>query len=150
MTRYFQPNFRRDVSVTALFIAVASLGCSGNGEGVGPGGSSSAGTGPGAGSGSGAVPNGAGQGGAASGGIPGIPGAGTSNGGGPAQQSACTSETLQPSSAPIRRLSRNEFNNTVAVLLGDTTSPGLNLPPEVLGNGFSNDAAQQTVSADLV
>jgi len=73
-----------------------------------------------------------------------------SNGGSPQQQSACTSQTQQPTSAPIRRLTRNEFNNTVAVLLGDTTSPALNLPPEVLGNGFSNDALQQTVSADLI
>jgi len=64
--------------------------------------------------------------------------------------SACKGLPLQPKSAAIRRLSRNEFNNTVAVLLFDTTAPGTNLPPEVIGNGFSNDAVQQTVSADLV
>jgi len=64
--------------------------------------------------------------------------------------SACKGLPLQPKTAPIRRLSRNEFNNTIADLLFDTSAPGTNLPPEVIGNGFSNDAVQQTVSADLV
>lgn len=51
---------------------------------------------------------------------------------------------------PARRLTRAEYNASVAVLLGDTTSPATNLPPELLGNLFSNDSAQQPVSADLV
>jgi len=51
---------------------------------------------------------------------------------------------------PARRLTRAEYNASIAVLLGDTTSPATNLPPELLGNLFSNDSAQQPVSADLV
>jgi len=146
MTRKFQPSIRRDLSVTALFLALAGVGCGVNGEAPG---------GPGAGSVAGSAgPSVPGQGQSGTGGSTATnPGGPSSNGGSSqpsGQQSACTSETQQPSSAPIRRLSRNEFNNTVAVLLGDTTSPALNLPPEVLGNGFSNDALQQTVSADLV
>jgi len=143
MTRQFQPIFRRDLSLIAFLGALLGAGCSGNGDpGVVPGST------PGAGNGSGASSNPT----AGSGGANGtVPGAGApSSGGGSSQQSACTSETDQPGSAPIRRLTRNEFNNTVADLLGDTTSPAVNLPPEVLGNGFSNDASQQTVSADLV
>jgi len=146
MTRQFQPRFRRDLSVTALVFALAGIGCGPSGEANGgPGGGSST-----AGTGSAAGPSGVGQGGASGGSVVNPGAGGPSNGGTAPQQSACTTDTQQPSSAPIRRLTRNEFNNTVAVLLGDTTSPGLNLPPEVLGNGFSNDALQQTVSADLV
>ena len=148
MIRQIQPSIRRGLSVTALSFALASIvGCGANGgdAGVTP----SAGTS--AGSAAGTGPSVPGSGGASAGGAAVNPGGGaTATGGGSAQQSACTSETQQPSSAPIRRLTRNEFNNTVAALLGDTTSPALNLPPELLGNGFSNDAVQQTVSADLV
>src|SRR4051794_30678204 len=145
MTRQFQPRIHRDLSVTALLFALAGLGCSANGGADGaPGGGPNIGNTAGAGSGVSAT------GGAAGGTVLGTGGTTSPNGGGSSQQSACTSQTQQPTSAPIRRLSRNEFNNTVAILLGDTTSPALNLPPEVLGNGFSNDAAQQTVSADLV
>src|SRR5438309_623989 len=50
------------------------------------------------------------------------------------QESACKGLPLQPKTAVIRRLSRNEYNNTVADLLFDTTSPATNLPPEVIGN----------------
>jgi len=146
MTRQFQPSIHRDLSVTALFFALAAAGCSANGDipaaqGGGPGVSNSGGSGS----------NVSAAGGAAGGTVMNA-GGGTTfpNGGGSSQQSACTAQTQQPTSAPIRRLTRNEFNNTVAILLGDTTSPALNLPPEVLGNGFSNDAAQQTVSADLI
>jgi hypothetical protein len=52
--------------------------------------------------------------------------------------------------APLRRLTRFEYNNTVRDLLGDTTSPASALPSEVLGNGFGNDAATQSVSSLLV
>jgi hypothetical protein len=50
---------------------------------------------------------------------------------------------------PVRRLTRAEYNASVAVLLLDTTSPGTNLPPELIGNLFSNDSAQQPVDDDL-
>ena len=146
MTKKISPTFCAHVSITALLCVLLGVGCSANGDAQGaptpP--NTSAGNGPGASSGA----PGAG-GGFSGGGAPQTFG-GADASGGVAQQSACTSQTQQPSSAPIRRLTRNEFNNTVADLLGDTTSPAINLPPEVLGNGFSNDAAQQTVSADLV
>jgi len=144
MTKKFQPSIRAYVPVTALLCAVLGVGCSANGEANGGPTSNST-----AGNGTGATPGNPGSGGTSGGVTP--PGAGgVPSSAGAGQQSACTSQTLQPTSAPIRRLTRNEFNNTVAELLGDTTSPATNLPPEVLGNGFSNDAAQQTVSADLV
>ncbi|HEX2671281.1 MAG TPA: DUF1592 domain-containing protein, partial [Polyangiaceae bacterium] len=147
MTKKFQPTFCAHVSVTALVCVLLGVGCSANGDANGGPGPSSA---AGAGSVAGATPGTPGGGGA-SGGVTQNPAGGLDASGGAAQQqSACTSQTDKPSSAPIRRLTRNEFNSTVAELLGDTTSPGINLPPEVLGNGFSNDAAQQTVSADLV
>ena len=53
------------------------------------------------------------------------------------------------SPAPLRRLTRFEYNNTVRDLLGDTTSPANALPAEELGNGFGNDAAAQSVSSLL-
>lgn len=45
-----------------------------------------------------------------------------------------------PGIAPIRRLTRFEYSNTVRDLLGDTTQPGDLLDSEIKGNGFSNDA----------
>ena len=54
-----------------------------------------------------------------------------------------------PGPAPLRRLTRFEYNNTVRDLLGDTTSPANALPAEELGNGFGNDAAAQAVSSLL-
>ena len=131
------------VFATVLLCLLLGVACSANGDATG-----APGLGSTAGNGSGAGPSNSGVAGTNGGATQGLGGANAS--GGDAQVSACTSQTLLPTSAPIRRLTRNEFNNTVAELLGDTTSPAINLPPEVLGNGFSNDAAQQTVSADLV
>ncbi len=56
---------------------------------------------------------------------------------------------VYPGRAPIRRLTRFEYNNTVNALLGDDTSPGNALPAELSGNGFGNDADNQPVSAFL-
>jgi uncharacterized protein DUF1592/uncharacterized protein DUF1588/uncharacterized protein DUF1595/uncharacterized protein DUF1587/uncharacterized protein DUF1585 len=142
MTRKFLPSVHGQLSVVALLGALFGAGCSANGDVTGTPGPGLAGNGPGA------VPSAAGSGGASGGAV--MNAGGTPSSGGSSQQSRCTSETLQPTSAPIRRLTRYEFNNSVAELLGDTTSPAVHLPPEVLGNGFSNDALQQTVSADLV
>jgi len=147
MTRKFPPSVLGQLSIIALSGALFGAGCTVNGNAIGgPGSGAEAGNG----SGSGAIPSSTAGYAGASGGPVVNPGGGSPSSGGSSQQSACTSQTQQPTSAPIRRLTRNEFNNTVAELLGDTTSPAVNLPPEVLGNGFSNDASQQTVSADLV
>src|SRR6185295_17787330 len=51
--------------------------------------------------------------------------------------------------APLRRMTRFEYNNTVRDLLGDATSPASLLPAEESGNGFGNDAAAQSVSSLL-
>lgn len=56
---------------------------------------------------------------------------------------------IDPGPAPLRRLTRFEYNNTIADLLGDTTSPANSLPPELLGNGYGNDAGEQPVSSFL-
>ena len=63
--------------------------------------------------------------------------------------SACAPDTIAPGRAPLRRLTRFEYNNTVRELLGDTTNPANALPSEELGNGFGNDADAQSVSSLL-
>lgn len=57
--------------------------------------------------------------------------------------------TIDPGRAPIRRLTRFEYNNTVRDLFGDATQPANSLPPEELGNGFGNDADTISVSGLL-
>lgn len=54
-----------------------------------------------------------------------------------------------PGHAPLRRLTRFEYSNTVRDLLGDTSDPGSELPAELNFAEFSNNAAAQTVSAEL-
>ena len=51
--------------------------------------------------------------------------------------------------APLRRLTRFEYSNTVRDLLGDDSMPGNGLPSEEIGNGFGNDANAQSVSSLL-
>ena len=58
-------------------------------------------------------------------------------------------QVVRPGRAPLRRLTRFEYNNTVRDLLGDATGPASALPAEELGNGFGNDAAGQSVSSLL-
>jgi hypothetical protein len=55
-----------------------------------------------------------------------------------------------PGPSPIRRLTRFEYNRTIADLLQDTTQPANQFPPEELGNGFGNDAIALTASLLLV
>jgi hypothetical protein len=69
--------------------------------------------------------------------------------GGPAPACQATAAGLAVPPAPLRRLTRYEFNNTVRDLLGDATSPANALPAEEQGNGFGNDAAGQSVSSLL-
>src|SRR5262245_50145096 len=40
--------------------------------------------------------------------------------------------------APLRRLSRFEYNNTVRDLLGDTTNPALDLPSDETRDSFTD------------
>ena len=62
---------------------------------------------------------------------------------------ACQDAAIHPERAPLRRLTRFEYNNTVRDLFGDTTQPANALPPEELGNGFGNDADTISVSGLL-
>jgi hypothetical protein len=88
-------------------------------------------------------------------GCPGAPGAGGPDGDPttpdtmtPFQPTAdCTMPN--PGAAPVRRMTRAEYNNTVRDLLGDTTSPaqGFSLEEEALG--FNNNAANLVTSAAL-
>lgn len=67
-------------------------------------------------------------------------------GGGPVTPGACTATVR----APMRRMTRFEYNNTVRDLLGDTSSPANAFPSEESGNGFGNDAdAQNVVAASI-
>jgi hypothetical protein len=58
--------------------------------------------------------------------------------GGTPTPSSCTTEN--PPSAPLRRLTRIEYNNTVRDLLGVTTSPADTFPPDEVSGVFNNDA----------
>ena len=53
---------------------------------------------------------------------------------------------IQPGPAPIRRLTRVEYNNTVFQLLGDSSRPADSFPADEEAGGFDNQAAAQTVS----
>ena len=55
-----------------------------------------------------------------------------------------------PGPAPMRRLTRWEYNNTVADLLGDTSSPASNFVPEAGQFGFDNAALGATLSDVVV
>jgi len=48
--------------------------------------------------------------------------------------------------APLRRLTRFEYNNTVRDLAKVTDAPANNFPPEEIGSGFGTDADVQSIS----
>lgn len=56
------------------------------------------------------------------------------------------SARVSPGPAPLRRLTRSEYENTLAELLGDTSRPGALFPPEEEVLGFDNNAAGRAVS----
>jgi hypothetical protein len=56
---------------------------------------------------------------------------------------ACSSDPApdpNAGSAPFRRLTRSEYNNTIRDLLGDTSQPARLFPPEEHANGFGNNS----------
>jgi hypothetical protein len=59
---------------------------------------------------------------------------------GSAPGTSTVSDALIP--ARVRLLNPNEYNNTVAALLGDTTAPGSAFPAPNSQNGYTNNAAQ--------
>ncbi len=56
---------------------------------------------------------------------------------------------LVPGRAPLRRLSRVEYDNTVRDLLGDTSHPARQFEPDTLAEGFTNNADTQNVGTSL-
>lgn len=70
--------------------------------------------------------------------------------GGTVPSSTSCDGVTAPGPSPIRRLTRVEYNRTVADLLADTTQPATQFPPEELGNGFGNDATALSASLLLV
>ena len=70
-------------------------------------------------------------------------------GGGPPASALDCSQPAAPR-APLRRLTRFEYNNTVRDLGLDATAPAEVLPAEELGNGFGNDADVLGVSPLLI
>lgn len=52
----------------------------------------------------------------------------------------------RPLTVVLRRLTHTQYNNTVAALLGDRTRPANQFPPEDVVNGFTNQAAGQSIS----
>jgi hypothetical protein len=115
-------------SALALTLSVAALAaCTGQVDGTNP---------------TMAPPN-TGTGGTATAGVGGTPGVG----GGTLPPQTCKVASTR---APMRRLSRFEYNNTARDLLKDTSYPANALPSEELGNGFGNDADSQEVVAALV
>lgn len=53
---------------------------------------------------------------------------------------------LEPGPAPIRRLTRGEYNNTIYQLFGDTSQPANAFPPDEEAGGFDNQATALVVS----
>jgi hypothetical protein len=64
---------------------------------------------------------------------------------GPASNAGCANHG-PPSRAPLRRLNRFEYNNTIHDLLGETTRIADDFPPDEQGGGFSNNADALLVS----
>lgn len=72
-------------------------------------------------------------------------------GGAPTIPALCVDPAgIQAGRAPLRRLTIYELNRTVLDVFGDTTNPARILPPEQSGNGFGNDAAEQSSPALLI
>ncbi len=53
---------------------------------------------------------------------------------------------VRPGPAPLRRLNRTEYDNTIRELLGEDKQLARDFPPEELHGGFDNDAELRSVS----
>src|SRR6266566_4113078 len=67
----------------------------------------------------------------------------------PPDSSVCKTLGINPGRAPLRRLNRTEYRNTVRDLLGETGPIVDHFPPNEEGLGFSNNADAQFVSGLL-
>ncbi len=70
-------------------------------------------------------------------------------GGNPPLQPQACGVAVQPGTAPIRRMNRFEYDNTVRDLLGDTTHPAADFGAEEEALGFNNNAANLVTSSAL-
>ena len=66
----------------------------------------------------------------------------------PRRAEACSA--LSPGPAPVRRLTRQEYDNTVLDLLGDASSPAQDFVGDAVIDGFDNAAAGASTSRLLV
>lgn len=119
-----RPAGGRLACVWLLLAAAASVGCSVETN------SPAAATSP--------ASSGAGSSGAASG--------GSGAAGGSASMTPADCGNPLPPRAPLRRLTRFEYNNTVRDLAQIMDAPANNFPPEEIGSGFGTDADTQSVS----
>jgi hypothetical protein len=79
-------------------------------------------------------------------------GGASGGGGGAAYMPSPECQGVHPGRAPVRRLTRFEYNNAVRDLFGDMSQPANALPPETIGrtgNVFGNDADLLSVSSNL-
>jgi hypothetical protein len=53
---------------------------------------------------------------------------------------------INPGAAPMRRLTRTEYDNTIRDLLGDTSNPAADMVPEAQSLGFDDQATSLAVS----
>jgi Protein of unknown function (DUF1588)/Protein of unknown function (DUF1592)/Protein of unknown function (DUF1595)/Protein of unknown function (DUF1587)/Protein of unknown function (DUF1585) len=120
--------FARTATLAGIVLATTVLGCRGT-VGTSPG-SGSAGSGT--------------TGAAGTGGAPTVSGGAGAAGGAPT-----ISGPLVPGRAPLRRLTRVEYDNTVLRLLGDPSNPALQFEPDTLADGFTNNADTQNVGTNL-
>lgn len=143
--------------VLALSACTGTVGGGNTGSGSTQGGGATQGSGGGSGSGGTAKGSGGtaatGSGGGTSTGSGGTSSGTTGSGGaGSGGDTSLACNGINPSRAPLRRLTTYEYNNTIRDLLGDTMSPGSALPPQVDSsqNLFGNDADEQSPSSLLI
>src|SRR5215472_2017232 len=72
-------------------------------------------------------------------------GGGAPNNGPTGTSTSALCATPTPGPAPIRRLTQSEYNNTVRDLLGDSTHPADQFPPDQKLGDFTNTATALTV-----
>jgi len=132
--RYFSPRLS-GLKFAAPIVALGLCGCLGD---TGGSASDTPSTGEITGSGGNPPASVSGSGGSA------VPGSGQSGAAGSVTAADCQSPV--PTRAPMRRLTRFEYNNSVVDLKLDTTNQAVHLAAELEGNGFGNDADNQPVS----
>src|SRR5262245_17299446 len=58
----------------------------------------------------------------------------------------CDGSAIYPGDAPVRRMTRFEYNNSVRDLLGDTTAPASSFPADEVSGVFNNQASALVVT----